>query len=103
MFILADSSQANYNYSTGRWLQRDPLGVNPAGGPENPFSVSTQYTDEMNLYEYVKSQPINVTDSEGLFGGSDHSKITHEALSWHSKNLECGIILYRISMATQFQ
>lgn len=48
--ILTDISQANYDYSTGRWLQRDPLG----------------YVDGMNLYEYVESNPVKNFDSNGL-------------------------------------
>ena len=39
-----------YDCDSGRFLQRDPLG----------------YMDGMNLYEYVKSDPTNRTDSLGL-------------------------------------
>jgi len=45
------------NIATGRWQQRDPLDQNvPAGG----------YQDGMNLYEYVRSQPVTWTDPKGL-------------------------------------
>jgi RHS repeat-associated protein len=40
----------SYDYSTGRWLQRDPIG----------------YVDGMNLYQYVKSNPIRLMDPLGL-------------------------------------
>ena len=39
-----------YDYYTGRWLTQDPLG----------------YVDGMNLYEYVKSNPITAKDPAGL-------------------------------------
>ncbi len=39
-----------YDYATGRFLQPDPIG----------------YADELNLYNYVGSNPVNATDSLGL-------------------------------------
>jgi len=39
-----------YDYSLGRWLQRDPKG----------------YKDGMDLYEYVRSTPCAAVDPEGL-------------------------------------
>jgi len=47
-----------YNYSLGRWLTHDPLGIDPSGEIKNPFAILTQYRDAMNLYEYVKSNPV---------------------------------------------
>lgn len=38
-----------YHPTLGRWLQRDPIG----------------YVDGMNLYEYVRSKPVNLVDSYG--------------------------------------
>ena len=51
LVILASGNlaEANYDYSTGRWLQRDPIG----------------YADGMNLYEYVKSNPCIGLDPRG--------------------------------------
>ncbi|TVQ55034.1 MAG: hypothetical protein EA377_04255 [Phycisphaerales bacterium] len=40
----------HYAPDLGRWISRDPIG----------------YVDGMNLYEYVKSQPVRFTDSSGL-------------------------------------
>ena len=51
-----------YDPLYGRFLQRDPA----------------DYVDGMNLYEYVKSSPVNHSDSSGLWSGSEHSKITQE-------------------------
>jgi len=56
-----------YDYYTGRWLTHDPLGINPAGGIYNPFSILAQYEDGLNLYEYVKSNPVKNNDLFGLF------------------------------------
>jgi RHS repeat-associated protein len=39
----------SYDYATGRWLQRDPAG----------------YVDSFNLYEYVRSSPIQNRDPSG--------------------------------------
>lgn len=41
-----------YDPSSGRWLNRDPIGEN--GG--------------LNLYDYVRNAPINLIDLSGLFG-----------------------------------
>ena len=49
IFILSPLANATYDYSTGRWLQRDPVG----------------YVDGMNLYEYVTSNPIIYQDAFG--------------------------------------
>ncbi len=54
-----------YDYRTGRWLSVDPLGVVP-GDTMNGFSPLRQYTDGVNLYEYVKSGPMMNGDLTGL-------------------------------------
>jgi len=38
----------------------------PAGGSVNPFGPTIQYTDGMNRYEYVDSNPIHQKDPMGL-------------------------------------
>ena len=55
-----------YDSQTGRFMQRDPLGINPAGRLENPFNAPKQYFDGMNVYEYVKGNPVNYFDPQGL-------------------------------------
>ncbi len=59
-----------YDPETGRFMQRDPLGVNPAGGGINPFGVRKQYRDGLNLYNYVRSEPVNSLDPYGLAWGN---------------------------------
>ena len=52
--------------SMGRFLQTDQLGINPAGGIHNPLNIIGQYRDGLNLYQYVRSNPIVNFDSFGL-------------------------------------
>jgi len=56
----------SYDPDTGRFMQRDPLSMNHAGGALNRFTILKQYTDGMSLYEYVKSDPIVKLDPTGL-------------------------------------
>lgn len=71
-------SVANYDPQAGRFLQRDPLGTGPivvhdsagprfilTSGPVVANPNLSQYRDGMNLYEYVKSNPIILTDPLG--------------------------------------
>ena len=55
-----------YDPQTGRFMQRDPLGINPAEGEFNAFDVLRQYSDGMNIYEYGRSFPIFFIDPYGL-------------------------------------
>jgi RHS repeat-associated protein len=55
-----------YDPAVGRFMQRDPLGVNPAGGEMNPFEILKQYPDGTNVYEYVRSLPLSKLDAYGL-------------------------------------
>ena len=48
---------AQSQLQTGRWLAQEQLAM-----PED------QYLDGMNLYQYVRSNPINLVDPYGLFG-----------------------------------
>ncbi|MBI9018063.1 MAG: hypothetical protein JEZ07_12475 [Phycisphaerae bacterium] len=74
---------ATYDPATGRFLQQDSIGTKPVvlfskGGPRFIFTngpivpnsdgtkkTLSQYIDGMNLYEYVKSNPIMLTDPTG--------------------------------------
>jgi len=63
------------NYSTylGRWYQPDKLGMIPNDNKEiNPLDLMYQYTDGMNLYEYVSSNPVNRVDPFGLWKSDMH-------------------------------
>lgn len=51
-----------YDFDKGRFLQRDPLG----------------YVDGMNLYEYVKGNPVNLLDNFGLFIGEDGKEWSYQ-------------------------
>jgi RHS repeat-associated protein len=51
---------------TGRFLQQDPIGIDPAGGKENSFSLQKLYYDGMNLYQYLNSGPVVSIDPFGL-------------------------------------
>jgi RHS repeat-associated protein len=46
---LQDNRHRHYDYYTGRWLTHDPM----------------HYVDGMNLYEYVQSKPLILTDPGG--------------------------------------
>jgi hypothetical protein len=50
----------------GRFYQQDTLGVNPAGGLINPFSIIKQYSDGMNLYQPMESKVVTCADPLGL-------------------------------------
>ncbi len=65
-----------YDPPTGRWLQREPLGVRDGiclvnfrvtGSPlfHRQFCVNKQYKDSMNLHEYSLSNPIIFVDPSG--------------------------------------
>ncbi|MGB2807521.1 MAG: RHS repeat-associated core domain-containing protein [Sedimentisphaerales bacterium] len=55
-----------YDYYSGRWLTHDPLGMLPNSKALNYFKPVIQYSQGMNLYEYVSSTPIIGIDPWGL-------------------------------------
>ncbi|MHC4648595.1 MAG: hypothetical protein ACYTBJ_24325, partial [Planctomycetota bacterium] len=61
-----------YDYYTGRWTIHDPLGIDPAGGEDNAFSLSLQYVSGLNLWEYVNNNPVHAADTFGLWGSDVH-------------------------------
>jgi len=67
-------------------MMHEKLGMNPAGGEYNPFAITSQYQDGLNLYEYVNGNPITQLDSSGLkCAPGTTMKIT---LIWKSYQLE---------------
>jgi hypothetical protein len=83
--MCAADASAMYNPSTGTWLQRDPGpgGMMPAprigGGPAmgGSFLPRDQYADGMNLYQYVRSDPIGLSDAAGLGNKPDIAYINY--------------------------
>jgi len=74
--ILTVDASAYYHPTLGRFVTRDPgpaapprTGAAPAAKPTGflPRDPSTRYTDGMDLYEYVRSQPVTSRDPTGLW------------------------------------
>ncbi|MCD6380653.1 hypothetical protein J7M07_09450 [bacterium] len=97
-----------YNPRTGRFLQQDSLGTKPevvftGGGPRiigtkgpyvpnpnDPMSSLNQYIDGMNLYEYVKSNPIMLIDpTGGCSTGIDHANDIREIVRDSEDATDC--------------
>jgi RHS repeat-associated protein len=55
-----------YDPDTGRFMQRDPLGIDPAESAQNIFNPILQYENKVNLYEYTFSNSIINNDPTGL-------------------------------------
>lgn len=72
MTLLAADAQAYYHPGMGRFLSRDPGGgIAMRVGTSGPavgggFLPRDQYADGMNLYQYVRSQPVCRSDPLGL-------------------------------------
>jgi hypothetical protein len=71
--MFAADAHAMYQPSTGRWMQRDPLGVTVTIRADNRPSYSRgeirairQYEDGANVYEYTRARPMNLVDAFGL-------------------------------------
>jgi len=65
IWVFVSPAMANYQSQEGRWMQQDPMGVNPTGGKLNPYVPPKQYKDGLNIYEYCKSNPIQYNDVYG--------------------------------------
>lgn len=77
--VLTGTALAEKDPVTGRFLQRDPVGTGAAIIDDTTFHGRAprvviyrpdglvQYADGMNLYEFVKSNPINLTDPLGTW------------------------------------
>ena len=85
--VLAADASAFYHPGLGRWISRDPgastgdamrigAGGQAVGGG---FLPRDQYADGMNLYQYVRSSPTGILDSEGLQSESAASCCCREA------------------------
>ncbi len=75
-----------YNPHTGRFMQRDPLGIDPSESKENRFFPLRQYENVINLYQYVKVNPVNYIDPYG--------KSIQNVIDGVAKFFGCGIFIY---------
>ena len=67
-----------YDTGMGRFLQHDSLGIVPNAQNPNKFQVARQFSDGMNIYQYVKSNPRIYTDPEGQL----KRKMHRDRFSW---------------------
>lgn len=106
--IYAESAMAFHNPSTGRFMQRDPLGtaLSPSFDSsfrQQPSAQIRQYSNGLNLYQYVMSQPLSGLDPTGLevcYCGPDITqslqnvlnKIDSDWATWqsHTRKAKCG-------------
>jgi RHS repeat-associated protein len=70
----------SYDSQTGRFLQRDPLGINPTGDSHNLYSPLRQYKDGLNIYQYCRSNPLLDADPLGL---TSIELYTNTYFPWH--------------------
>ncbi len=63
---ITTNAEAYLHPQTGRFVQRDPKDSGKSGGG---------YHDGMNLYEYVRSDPVGHADSTGLYAVDVHRSL----------------------------
>jgi RHS repeat-associated protein len=68
-FLIQYSRARYYDYDTGRWYQRDPLG----------------YVDGMGLYQYVGGRPLMVPDPFGLAPGDQKYGLPDKFWRWYHR------------------
>jgi RHS repeat-associated protein len=63
IFILMriNFSSAMYDTHTGRFMTQDPIGIQPAAN----FNPKEQYSDGLNIYEYVRGNSLAGLDPHG--------------------------------------
>jgi len=70
-----------YDPETGRFMQRDPLGIDPAGGLQNPFDAQRQYADGLNIYQFLQNNPWKHLDASGLASCHVENAVKGEIIS----------------------
>ncbi|AQT70168.1 RHS repeat-associated core domain protein [Anaerohalosphaera lusitana] len=63
---LQYSRHRYYDPQTGRFLQKDPLGIVPDALPRGQVMPKLQLTDGANFYSYVNANPAYCSDPFGL-------------------------------------
>ena len=63
--VLTPAAQAYYNSSTGRWLNRDCLNEQGSRLAQR-LSERPQRSEEMNLFRFVRNNPMVGSDAVGL-------------------------------------
>jgi len=64
--LIMDYRHRTYSPELGRFMQEDPLGINPEQRYPNPFIPLWEYKNGMNIYSYANNNPIINSDSYGL-------------------------------------
>jgi hypothetical protein len=97
--LFAADASAFYNPSTGGFLQRDPGAMaaprvgtaGPAGSSQ--FIPRDQYRDGMNLYQYVRNNPVNRVDPKGLWSKDLHAGTTDQVAQAIGYSQRCREVL----------
>lgn len=102
--IFAADASAYYHPGMGVFMSRDPGaggatrigagGPAVAGGfiPRDPTG-SNQYADGMNLYQYVRGNPVNRVDPHGLWSKELHSETTEQVALLIGYSQRCRAVL----------
>jgi RHS repeat-associated protein len=72
----------DYDVYAGRFIQHDPLGVDPGGARDNPFGAIRQYSESMNTYEILGSNTVMKVDPYGCFSMSGFDIQAYDMWYW---------------------
>ncbi len=98
----AETTFGTYHPRMGRFIQRDPHGtaiapprmgtadLTQTGGFIPRDTPGVQYADGMNLYQYVRSNPIRLADPMGLMGLEVDDFVENDPFVHKMRNQCCG-------------